>query len=135
MPLSREECFAALWHLDFAKVRTVGCGMHFQAENVDVLLDVDQGEAWVTFRWKDPLYGTECLEINGDDGHCSRAMPWYSGTGVEVVRFERTAIFLRFPPNVAESLRLATDVQISFALNDAEFEQLKLFVDYLNGEV
>jgi len=109
--------------------------MHFQAEVVDVLLDVNHGEGWATFRWKDPLYGTECLKINGDDGHCSRAMPWYSGTGVEVVRFERTAISLRFPPEVAESLRFSTEVQISFALNDAEFEQLKLFVDYLNGEV
>jgi hypothetical protein len=106
--------------------------MHFQANSVIVQADLDYGEGWIQFVWKDTQNRTESLRIDLDR-HCSKSMPWYSGTGVEVICLERTSMLLRFPPTVAESLRFEKEVQISFTLNDAEYVEVRRFVEFLEG--
>jgi hypothetical protein len=106
----------------------------YRAENVELTVDTDYGEGWVTFQWPDQLYGWECLMIYVD-GHCSRRMPIRSGNGLpEFVALQRDRIKLRFDPVLAAKLELEQEVEIAFDVSDDVFRELQKAITYINGE-
>ena len=105
----------------------------YSATYVGVQADTDHGEGRVVFRWPDDSYGYEELRIDLD-GHCSRRMPLYSGTGPpEIVELRRDGIRIRFDPMLARKLVLEEEIEILFCLPEAEFVELRRGVDYFDG--
>jgi|SRR3954447_14957715 hypothetical protein len=96
-------------------------------------IDREYGEGWLSFIWPDPMYGTERLSIDLQ-GHCSRRMPIRSGQGPpSFVEVGRNRIKMRFPAELAKKLELDEEIEIEFAINDQDFEQLQRTIDYFNG--
>jgi hypothetical protein len=105
----------------------------FHAHAIEFVGDFDYGEGWITFQWKDKLYGKEGLTIDLD-GHCSRNMMIRSGTGPpEFIELQKDSLKLRFTPYVAKMLELDEEIQITFEPNDEIFKQLKQLKDYFEG--
>lgn len=105
----------------------------YAATAVDVRADTEHGEGWVVFRWPHDRYGYEEMRIDLD-GHCSRRMPVHSGTGPpEFVRLHRDGVRLRFDPPLAEKLRLAPEIEITFSIPNGVFADLRRVVEYFNG--
>jgi hypothetical protein len=105
----------------------------YSASYVGVEADTDHGEGLVVFQWPHDRYGYESLKIDLD-GHCSRRMPLYSGTGPpEFVELRRDRIRIRFDATLAQKLRLEEEIEILFDLPDAEFAELRRVVDYFDG--
>ena len=103
----------------------------YSATSVVVQADLDHGEGDVVFQWPHPRYGYEELKIDLD-GHCSRRMPIYSGSGPpEIVELRQDGIRIRFDPTLAQKLRLEEEIEILFRLSDGEFVELRGVVDYL----
>jgi hypothetical protein len=103
--------------------------LRYSATFVGVQADTDHGEGRVVFQWPDDRYGHDGLTIDLD-GHCSRRMPVYSGTGPpEFLELRRDGIRIRFHPTLADKLRLDEEIEILFRLPDAEFAELRRVVD------
>ena len=106
----------------------------YSATSVGVQADTDHGEGRVVFQWPHDRYGYEELTIDLD-GHCSRRMPLYSGTGSpEIVELRPDRIRIRFDPILAHKLGLEEEIEILFRLSDAEFTELRCVVDYFTGK-
>ena len=104
----------------------------FTAYEVSDSLDFDDGEGWLCFRWKDPIYGYDELEINLE-GHCSRRMPIHSGNGPpEFVSVERDRVVLRFSSALAKKLDLDENIEIIVSLSDDELNRLRTVAACLN---
>jgi hypothetical protein len=106
----------------------------YQSRAVHVLADTDHGEGWIMFEWPDESSGWDCLRITLD-GHCSRRMPIYSGSGIERIELSRDRIRVQFTPELADRLRLELDTEIGFAASDTEFAELRAVVEHLGGDV
>jgi hypothetical protein len=105
----------------------------YSASSVGVLIDTDHGEGWITFQWPHELYGYEELRIDLD-GHCSRRMPVHSGTGPpDFVDFATRRHQDSLRPRPAQELQLEEEIEILFHLTEAEFDDVRRVVDYLNG--
>ncbi len=103
------------------------------AHAVDLFADLDYGEGGISFRWPDPLYGEEELNINLD-GFCSRAMPFYSGDdSVEAVELQRDRICFRFSDSLARKLRFEQEVEIIFTISDVDFRKLRQVINHIYG--
>lgn len=105
--------------------------MRLSATSAVIFADPDDGEGWVTVRWPHELYGYEELKVD-IDGHCSRRMPIYSGSGSpDLLELRRDGLRMRFDPELARKLRLDEEIEILFSLTDAQFEELcRLFEDF-----
>ena len=86
--------------------------------------ELDYGEAQITFTWPDELYGYEQLTLTPFEGHVSRRMPLYSGSGLLGVELERDSITFHFDTATAKQLRMDEDVEITFTIDDGEFVEL-----------
>jgi hypothetical protein len=94
---------------------------------------LDHGEGWLCFTWDDPMYGNEGLRIDLD-GHCSRMMPIRSGEGPPCfAELGRNFIKIHFPSELAKKLELDEEVEITFAISDQDFDQLKRVIQYFSG--
>lgn len=104
--------------------------MYFHASRVHIpsRQDVDYGEGWIQFEWKDDVLGWECLTIQLD-GFCERRMPLNSGHGIQDIELERNRIRLRFWPTLAANLKLEREVEIEFDIGETEFGDLNYAVD------
>jgi hypothetical protein len=103
--------------------------------NVDVPDDIglEYGEGWLAFVWPDPMYGSECLKIDVEDGHCSRMMPIRCGKGPpQFVEVTRDRVKIRFSPELAKKLELDEEIVIEFAISDQDFEQLERAIKYFS---
>lgn len=105
----------------------------YQANMVSVFADYDYGEGCLTFEWPDRLLGHEGLSIDYE-GFCSRHRQFYSGNGPPQIDLQRDHVKLRFTPRLAKCLELEEEIEIRFELADGEFDEVRRFVDFLNGE-
>lgn len=105
----------------------------YQATEVDLSTDYDNGEAQLVFQWPDRLLGSEGLSIDFD-GFCSRNRQFYSGNGPPEIDLRRDHVRLRFTPRLAKCLLLEEEIEICFQLNDYEFDEVRRFVAFLNGD-
>lgn len=102
----------------------------YQASRVDLLVDVDYGEGWITFDWPDAVFGHDQLTIDLD-GYCSRRMPIHSGWGPpDFLELQRDRIRLRFAPELASKLKMDEEIEIVFALPDDDFLELRRAIEY-----
>lgn len=102
------------------------------ADRVELHADVDYGEGGIEFYWPDPVFGYESFRIDME-GHCSRRMPIYSGSGLEAIDLARDRVRFRFSELLARQLRLGQDVEIAFAISDEDFEKLKQALNFVMG--
>ncbi|HKA06868.1 MAG TPA: hypothetical protein VKD71_06390 [Gemmataceae bacterium] len=107
----------------------------YKADEVGVPDDsaLAHGEGWLFFGWADPVYGREGLTIDLD-GHCSRRMPIRSGQGPpDFMDLQRDRIRLRFDPALARNLEFDEEIEITFAVSDANYSQLRKVFNLFNG--
>jgi hypothetical protein len=102
----------------------------FVATKVELNADLEYGEGRIRFRWPDQMSGEELLEIDCD-GHCSRRMPIYSGTGPpRFIVLERNRVVIQFSATLAKQLRLEEEIEITFSISDDDFQKLVAFREF-----
>ena len=97
---------------------------------IDYCFDLDYGEGWLTFYWRNASDIKRSLSIDCD-GFCHREMPIRSGAGVTFSSAMKDRVLLRFTPELAEKLRLNEVVEFNGEMSDETYNALLQFAESL----